>query len=117
MQIKKDIKILTLYILYFLFLWGGQLSSYWLSLEDSLINTYFVLLYIFFISRAVTWFLILRKMDLIKAYTISSINYLFIPLLSYVVLGEHIEPKHIIGGLFIITGIIVYRFGEGVKKG
>lgn len=106
------IKNTLLFLLYFLFLWGGQLSSARSALEASMVNIYLIPLYFCFFSRAIVWFLILKKMDLIKAYAISSINYLFIPILSFIVFGELFNPKHIVGGLLIITGIIFFRVGE-----
>lgn len=112
MSIKKKVKIPLLFILYFAFLWGGQLSSKMASSEISMVNYFLIPLYICFFSRAIIWFIILRNMDLIKAYTISSFNYIFIPFISYYFLGELIQLQHLIGGLFIITGIIFFRIGE-----
>ncbi|MGL1891551.1 MAG: EamA family transporter [Spirochaetaceae bacterium] len=105
-------KIPLLFTLYFLFLWGGQLSSGKASLEPNIVNLYLIPLYICFFSRAIIWFIILKKMDLIKAYTISSINYLIMPLLSFLVFGELFKPKHFIGGSIIIIGIWIYKMGE-----
>jgi drug/metabolite transporter (DMT)-like permease len=101
-----------LFVLYFILLWGGQLSSKRASEELTLVNIYFIPLYLCFFSRAIVWFLILKNMGLIKAYTISSINYLFMPLISFFIFGELLQSKHFIGGLFIISGIIIYRVGE-----
>lgn len=112
LEIIMPIKNSLLFLLYFLFLWGGQLSSARSALEPVVVNIYLIPLYFCFFSRAVIWFFILKKMDLIKAYTISSINYLFIPILSFFAFGELLNPKHFIGGLFIITGIIFFRVGE-----
>jgi drug/metabolite transporter (DMT)-like permease len=81
-----------------------------------MVNYYLIPLYFFFLSRAIIWFLILRNMQLVKAYTFSSINYLFIPFLSHFLLGEDLHMKHLYGGLFIVVGIVVYRIGEERRK-
>lgn len=112
---NKNNKITLLFVLYFLFLWGGQLSAKTVSSQDSMLNFYIIPLYFFFLSRAIIWFLILKKMDLIKAYTISSINYLFIPFISYFTLKEPLKFKYVLGGGFIIIGIIIFRIGESKK--
>lgn len=105
-----------LFTLYFLFLWGGQLSSALAARGVSSLNPYVILLYVCFFSRAVIWFFILRKMDLIKAYTLSSFNYLIIPFLSYFILGEALQWKHLLGGLFIAGGIILFAAGQQKRK-
>lgn len=104
-----------LFILYFLFLWGGQLSSAFASQFESSLNLYMVPLYFCFFSRAVVWFFILRKMALIKAYTLSSLNYLIVPFISFLILGESLQIKHLLGGLCIAGGIILYSAGEQKK--
>lgn len=115
-QNKSEIKVPLLFTLYFILLWCGQLSSAMAAQGSSVVNIFMIPLYFCFLSRAFVWFLILRKLDLIKAYTLSSINYLIIPVLSFFVLGEPFDMKHILGGIFIITGIIIYRMGEGKLK-
>lgn len=101
-----------LFILYFLFLWAGQLSSAAAAGRDSLISPYTFLLYLFFFSRAFVWFFLLREMDLIKAYSISSLNYFLIPLLSRFFLGEQLRIQYFIGSLFITGGVILFAMGE-----
>jgi len=105
-------KTSVLYILYFLFLWGGQFSSAFAARQDSGLNVFLIPLYFCFFSRAVIWFLILRRMALVTAYTLSSINFLIIPFLSLFILGEPLLLKHLLGGLCIVTGIVLYGAGE-----
>lgn len=63
-------------------------------------------------SRAAVWFLILKEMDLIKAYALSSVNFLVIPLLSRLFLGEILQLKYLFGALLIIPGILLFALGE-----
>ncbi len=115
MQKNTTGKSYFLFIIYFLFLWGGQLSSALASKGESSLNLFLIPLYFCFFSRAVIWFFILRKMELIKAYTLSSLNYLIVPFLSFFVLEEPLLMKHLLGGVCIAGGIILFSAGEQKK--
>ncbi|MBN2657112.1 MAG: hypothetical protein JXR86_08635 [Spirochaetales bacterium] len=101
-----------LFILYFSFLWGGQLSSAGAALEGNFLNFWTGLMYVFLLSRGFLWVLILKEMDLIKAYALSSVNFIIIPLLSRFFLHEDLELKYLIGAIFIIPGILLFALGE-----
>lgn len=104
----------VLFIFYFIFLWGEQLSSTMVSLPNESSLTYLMTLYFCLFCRAILWFLIIREMELVKAYTISSLNYIFMPFLSFILLNEVIQIKYFVGAIFIIIGI--YTFSRGEKS-
>ena len=109
---KFPLKLIVLFLFFFLFQWGGQLSAALASKEAAYINPYLISLYFCFFMRAIIWFILLRNMSLVKAYTLSSISYLVIPTLSFFILREPFVLKHLYGGLLIIFGIILFGSGE-----
>ncbi len=70
------------------------------------------LLYGCFILRGFIWLFILRDMELGLAYSLSSLGYLIIPLLSLIVLGEPFRENFVPGGLLILAGITLYGRAE-----
>lgn len=107
---------ILLFTAYFLFLWGGQYSAALASQTPARLSLYLISLYLFMLSRAFLWFLILRRLPLITAYTLTSLNYLLIPLLARVFLGETPGRQHLAGGLIIAAGIILYGWGEQQRR-
>lgn len=69
-------------------------------------------LYFCFISRGFLWLFILRDMKLGLAYSLSSLGYLVIPVLSLFVLGEPFKGSFIPGGILILAGITLYGVAE-----
>ncbi|MBB6479768.1 hypothetical protein [Spirochaeta isovalerica] len=103
---------IILFSLYFLFLWAGQLSSGQAALRGVFLNYWTALMYLCLFFRGFIWILILKKMDLIKAYALSSVNFLIVPLLSRFFLKENLELKYLLGASLIIPGILLFALGE-----
>ena len=108
---KLPYRISLFFLLFFLFQWGGQFAALMASRgEKKLI--FLLLLYTLFILRGFIWLFILRDMKLGLAYSLSSLGYLIIPLLSLVILGEPFKENYIPGGLLILAGISLYGRAE-----
>jgi len=101
-----------LFSLYFLLLWTGQLSSARAALAGGFLTPWTAVMYLCVFSRGYIWLLVLKEMDLIKAYALSSINFLIIPLLSRFFLREELDLKYLTGALLIIPGILLFASGE-----
>jgi len=115
-KVESKFTYIILFMFYFLFLWGGQFSAALTARSISRINIYLLPLYGCFLGRAVVWLFILRGMDIIKAYTLTSLNYLIIPFLAGVFLGEEPGWNKFLGGLIIAGGIILYSVGEQRRR-
>ncbi|MBF9014249.1 MULTISPECIES: hypothetical protein [unclassified Oceanispirochaeta] len=109
---KRNItfKIIFLFILYFAFQWSGQYAAGKLAEEGS--RLFLLLMYGGFFLRAFVWIEILRDMKLISAYSMSSLSYLIIPLLSRWFMGESYKSTYFMGGVLILAGIIIFSVGE-----
>ena len=59
---------------------------------------------------------ILRDMKLVTAYSLSSLGYLVIPVLSFLLLGEPLQMKHGYGGVLILAGITLFGLGEQHRR-
>lgn len=112
MNYKIPYKTVLLYLLFFTFQWGGQLAAAAAAGEGESSFLFLIPLYLCFVSRGFIWLFILRDMKLGLAYSLSSLGYLVIPLLSLIVLGEPFKGNFIPGGLLILGGISLYGVGE-----
>lgn len=110
MKKSSILKITLLFILFFTFQWMAQFAAGKMALSGH--KAYFILMYFGFFSRAMVWVEILRDMRLISAYSISSLSYLLVPLLSWLLLAEPYKLSHLLGGGLILAGIIVFSLGE-----
>lgn len=110
MKRNLSIKIILLFILYFAFQWSGQYAAGKLAEEGS--SLFYILMYGSFFLRAFIWIEILRDMKLISAYSISSLSYLIIPILSWWFMGESYRNTYFIGGVLILVGIFIFSVGE-----
>jgi drug/metabolite transporter (DMT)-like permease len=59
----------------------------------------------------VLWVLLLREMDLARAYPLMAATYVLVPLAAGVVFGETFGPLYGVGVIFIVVGIVLTRFG------
>jgi len=55
----------------------------------------------------VLWLVVLRSVELNRAFLYASLTFVFVPLLSFALLGETIRPATVIGAACIIVGIAV----------
>jgi drug/metabolite transporter (DMT)-like permease len=53
------------------------------------------------------WMFVLRTVELNRAFLYAALTFVFVPLLSYVLLGETIRPATIAGAVLIICGIAI----------
>lgn len=59
----------------------------------------------------VLWVLLLREMDLSRAYPLMAATYVLVPLAASVVFGETFGLLYGLGVIFIVIGIVLTRFG------
>jgi drug/metabolite transporter (DMT)-like permease len=56
---------------------------------------------------AVLWMVILSRVDLSFAYLMLAVMYVLIPLLSWLVLGEHVPPLRWLGMAVVAAGVAI----------
>ncbi len=110
MEKTKPIKIILLFFLFFTFQWAAQYGAGRMAAGGSALYT--LLIYGGFFLRSLIWMEILRDMRLISAYSISSLSYLLVPLMSWFVLGEPYKSSYAMGGILILAGVMVFSIGE-----
>lgn len=102
----------VLFLFYFFLIVGGQVSASLAANQSGILNLYTMILYFFFISRGIIWLFILREIPLSHAYTLTSLNYIIIPLVATFLLKENYSWKYAGGSALIITGIMLYTSGS-----
>ena len=110
MEKTNPVKIIFLFFLFFAFQWAAQYGSGRLAAGGPVYFT--LLIYGGFFLRSLIWMEILRDMRLISAYSISSLSYLLVPLMSWLVLGESYKTSYAVGGILILAGISIFSVGE-----
>ena len=63
-------------------------------------------------ASTICWLYVLRVAPLSRAYLLSSLTYVLIPLASVYVFGEHIRRLHALGMVLIILGIACLLSGD-----
>ena len=63
-------------------------------------------------ASTVCWLYVLRVTPLSRAYVLTSLTYVFIPLGSVYVFGDHIRRLHAVGTVLIIIGVVCVLSGE-----
>lgn len=58
-------------------------------------------------SVTVLWLLLLREVDLSRAYPLVAVTYVLVPLLSVLLLGEKIGTRYALGVILIVTGVLL----------
>ncbi|HUQ79948.1 MAG TPA: hypothetical protein VM076_02355 [Gemmatimonadaceae bacterium] len=56
-------------------------------------------------ASTICWLYVLRVTPLSRAYVLTSLTYVFIPLTSIYVFGERVRPLYGVGTLLIIVGV------------
>ena len=120
MKYGESLRMISLFCLFFLLQWVGQLAAARAAIDASVNGggraLFLTLLYACFLTRGMIWILILRKMKLSLAYTLSSLSYLIIPLLSHLIFQEVLKIRYIPAGLLILSGITLFGLGEQKKR-
>lgn len=69
---------------------------------------YFLIAALFvYAVTTLAWVWVLRRAELGKIYPIMALAFVFVPVASYLFLGEKFSQKYFIGILLIIAGVIV----------
>jgi drug/metabolite transporter (DMT)-like permease len=63
-------------------------------------------------ASTVCWLYVLRVTPLSRAYVLTSLTYVFIPLASVYVFGERIRPLYAVGTVLIIVGVACVALAE-----
>lgn len=64
------------------------------------------------IASTVCWLYVLRVAPLSRAYGLSSLTYLLVPLASICILGEQLHRLHALGMVLIILGVACLLIGD-----
>jgi drug/metabolite transporter (DMT)-like permease len=64
------------------------------------------------IASTICWLYVLRVTPLSRAYLLSSLTYVFVPLAGLYVFGEQLRRLHAFGMLLIIVGVVCLLYGE-----
>jgi len=90
----------------------AKFSGIFIESGGSILNMYSLISYFCLFSRGFLWIFIIRRMRLVFAYPILSINYIFVLLVSYFLFHEKIISSNLIGAGFISLGVVLIGFGE-----
>jgi multidrug transporter EmrE-like cation transporter len=63
-------------------------------------------------ASTLCWLYVLRVAPLSRAYGLTSLTYVLILLASVFLYGERVRPVHVVGTLFIVTGIACLLHGD-----
>lgn len=56
---------------------------------------------------SIIWIMLLRNIELSRAYPFQSFSFILVPLLGYIIFNEQLSLPHFIGTIFILFGIII----------
>lgn len=77
------------------------------SIEQVLVSWQLWAAFILYALVTVLWVLLLRKLELSKAYPVMAATYVIVPVASVLVLGEKVGPVYLVGIVLIILGIML----------
>ena len=80
-------------------------------LVRSFINPYIVIGTALVLGAPLLYFSALSRLDLNAAFSFNGLTYVLVIILSRAVLKEKISIFHITGGLFILTGFLIWNQG------
>jgi drug/metabolite transporter (DMT)-like permease len=60
-----------------------------------------------YLATFVVWMLILQRMDLSKAFPITALCYVTVPVFAWLIFGETTSPARAIGIAFIVAGVML----------
>ena len=90
----------------------AKMSGIHIGSGGSILNIYTLVSYLCLISRGFLWIFIIRRMRLVFAYPVMSLNYILVLLVSYFIFNEEIVSTNLIGAGLISLGVILIGFGE-----
>ncbi len=90
----------------------AKFSGNYIGSGGSIINIYSLISYICLISRGFIWIFIVRRMRLVFAYPVMSINYILVLLVSWFIFDEKIISTNLIGAGLISAGVVLIGIGE-----
>ena len=70
-------------------------------------NLLFWIAIILYGSATVAWILVIRNVPISQAYMFMALTYVFVPILSAIVLKEQIGMTNVVASFLIISGIII----------
>lgn len=73
----------------------------------ALLNTKLIIALIIYALATFLWLLVLKDTPLKLAYPFVAMAFVFVPILSYFILGESLKWNNFLGAGFIIVGVIV----------
>ncbi len=94
----------------------AKMSGDCIGSGGSFINIYSLISYICLISRGFVWIFIIRKMRLVYAYPLMSINYILVLFVSRIFFNERIISSNLIGAGLISLGVVLIGFGEKYNR-
>jgi drug/metabolite transporter (DMT)-like permease len=65
-----------------------------------------------YVTGFLTWLIVLSKLDLSYAYPFLAVTYVLVPLLSWLLLGEHIPVMRWIGIAVICMGLVLVGWAK-----
>lgn len=63
-------------------------------------------------ASTVAWIIALKTIPLNRAYVLMSASFIVVPMMSYLMLGEQIAPRLIVGSVVICVGVIIASAGS-----
>ncbi|MEA1911472.1 MAG: hypothetical protein U9N32_07335 [Spirochaetota bacterium] len=94
----------------------AKMSGNYIASGGSIINIYSLLSYICLICRGFIWIIIIRRMRLVFAYPVMSLNYILVLLVSHLIFNEEIVSTNLIGAGLIGLGVILIGLGEKYNR-
>ena len=86
----------------------GRLEFLWAAARDARVVSGIVA----WAASAVCWLYVLRVAPLSRAYLLSSLTYVLVPLAGVYVFGEHLRRLHTVGMVLILTGVACLLTGD-----
>lgn len=90
----------------------AKLSGNYIGSGGSIINIYSLISYFCLIIRGFLWIFIVRRMRLVFAYPVMSLNYILVLFVSHFVFHEKILGTNLIGAGLISLGVVLIGLGE-----
>jgi drug/metabolite transporter (DMT)-like permease len=70
-------------------------------------NTKLILAILIYGVATAAWVVVLKQLPLNKAYPFAALAFFIVPIFSYIILGEPIATKTILGAFFIFAGVCI----------
>jgi multidrug transporter EmrE-like cation transporter len=81
-------------------------------LEVALTTPAFWITVLCYIGTFACWMAVLARMDLNRAFPLTALTYVTVPLLAFVLFGEHLPGLRLIGIGVIIAGVVLIGWEE-----